>query len=145
MAVSSRNMPITRYDNCIMMRISQGDSPSLPTKNPSIARTAPTPSKTAPKQSAARMIHMNMQLIASVLRMVASITRRVILPLNSAARVAAVAPTAELSTRLVIPIRNSPVIEKKMTRGRIPALSRRNFSPQPTRRSSAGNAGPRCG
>ena len=59
--------------------------------------------------------------------------------------VAAAAPTAELSTRLVTPIRNSPVMRKKMRRGTTPAPSSRTFSLQPTCRSSAGRAGPRCG
>ncbi|MNN72223.1 hypothetical protein D3C81_1882380 [compost metagenome] len=83
------------------MRISQGPRPICSTKMPSMAFTAPSPSKTAPKQSAARMIHMNMQLMPRVLRRVSSSTSAVRRPWNSAARVAARAPTAELSTRLV--------------------------------------------
>ncbi len=91
------------------------------------------------------MIHMNMQLMASVLRLTTSIRCQVSRRRTSAARVAAVAPTAELSTRLVTPITNSPVMQKKMTRGRMPARSSRSFSAQPMSRSSAGSAGPRCG
>ena len=68
----------------------------------SIARTAPIPSKTAPKASAARISHMNMQETSSVLiDVVACSSRQVRRPLTTAASVAQVAPTAELSTRLV--------------------------------------------
>ena len=128
-----------------MMSTSHGPSPKLPMKNASIALTAPSPSKTAPKHSAARMIHMNMQLMPSVLRIVSSITCLVSRPLTSAASVAVVAPTAELSVRLVIPRRNNPVIEKNINSGTMPALSSRSFSPQPTSRSSRGSGGPSSG
>jgi hypothetical protein len=67
------------------------------------------------------MIHMNMQEMASVLRTVSSKTLVLKRPLNSAASVAARAPTAELSTRLVTPMTYSPVIEKKMSSGSSPA------------------------
>ena len=109
-----------------------------------MACTAPSPSKTAPKQSAAKMTHMNMQLTLNDLCRVSSNTLRVNRPLNKAASVAAPAPTAELSTRLVTPIMNRPVIEKIMTKGKMPARSRLNFSLQLIpRRSSTGSAGPK--
>ena len=41
--------------------------------------------------------------------------------LNRAAKVADTAPTAELSTKLVNPMTNSPVMRKNMSSGRIPA------------------------
>ncbi|MNY59849.1 hypothetical protein D3C86_1963360 [compost metagenome] len=89
---------------------------------------------------------MNMQVMPSVLRRVSSITWRLSRRLTRAVRVAAAAPTAELSTRLVMPIRNRPVMEKKMNSGAIPALSRRSFSPRVIcRRSSSGRAGPSAG
>ncbi len=77
------------------------------------------------------MIHMNMQLTLKVLRIVFSITGRVIRPLTSAAMVAAVAPTAELSVRLVNPIRNNPVMQKKIKNGMMPALGDRQGARTP--------------
>ena len=56
---------------------------------------------------------MNMQLTLSVLRIVSSMTCQVSRPLRSAVMVAAAAPTAELSTRLVTPIRKSPVMQEE--------------------------------
>ncbi len=40
-------------------------------------------------------------------------------------------------------MRKSPVIEKKIRNGMIPAERSRSFSPQGTARSSAGRTGPR--
>ena len=89
---------------------------------------------------------MNMQLTLSVWRIVSSMTCQVSRLLRNAVMVAAAAPMAELSTRLVTPIRKRPVIKKKMSRGMMPAPSSRNFSPQLICcRSFGGNGGPRCG
>jgi TRAP-type mannitol/chloroaromatic compound transport system permease large subunit len=100
----------------------------------------------APKQSAARMIHINIHVTSSVLRIVTSKTFIVKRPLKSAAKVAVVAPTAELSTKLVTPMTNIPVIEKNITKGRIPARRSLNVLPQVTSDSSCfDKEGPRFG
>ena len=88
---------------------------------------------------------MNMQLTPRVLRAVASRTSNVSRRRKRAARVAPAAPTAELSTRLVQPMRKSPVIEKKMRKGRTPARRSPSFSRSGIVRSSFGSAGPRRG
>ena len=126
--MSSKNIPITMYDSCIMMSTCQGVSSHLVINKDSSALTAPSPSKTAPKQSAARIIHMNMQDIPRVFLMDSSMTFRVSVPLAIAAIVAAVAPTAELSTRLVTPIINRPVIKKKIKNGIMPAFKSFSFT-----------------
>ena len=109
------------------MRTSHGLNFILSTKRNLIVLTAPRPSQTAPKHKAARVIHINMQVTSSVLRKVFSITSLFNLFLNNAAKVAVVAPTAELSTKLVTPITNRPVMEKKISKGRIPARRSLNF------------------
>ncbi len=88
---------------------------------------------------------MNMQEMASVWRTDASNTARVIRRLRIAAMNAAMAPMAELSTRLVQPLTNGTIIEAKITTGRTPARNRRNFSPRLTWRSSFGSTGPSSG
>ena len=90
--------------------------------------TAPSPSNTAPKQSAAVMIQKNMHEMASVLRVVSCRTFIVSVPRQAAASSAPTAPTAELSTRLVTPVRNSPVMVMKISSGISPALSSFTFS-----------------
>ncbi len=91
------------------------------------------------------MIHMNMQEMPRVLRTVSSNTCQERRRLIQAATVTAAAPTAELSTRLVTPMKNSPVMEKKMRKGAMPARSSRSLSIQGTLRSSGGSAGPSSG
>ena len=89
---------------------------------------------------------MNMQLMVSVLRVESSITLRFRLPAHHAAATDSKAPTAELSTRLVTPLRNSPIMTKKMASGRRPARSNAYFSARVIcARSSAGSAGPMSG
>ena len=88
---------------------------------------------------------MNMQEMPRVLRMVSSMTFRLSRRLASAARVDAVAPTAELSTRLVMPMTNNPVMKKKMRKGMIPARSSRSFSLMGMLRSASLTVGPRWG
>ena len=132
-------------ESCIISRISQGESPQPSTKSFASARPAPSPSKTALKQSAARMIQRNMALIERVWRTTDSSIFHPRWPRHQAASVAASAPTALDSVRLVMPMRKSPVIEKKMTKGRTPARSSRSFSESGTLRSSGGSAGPRWG
>ena len=88
---------------------------------------------------------MNMHEIPRVLRTVSSMTLRLSRRLARAARVAAVAPTAELSTRLVTPMTNSPVMKKKMRKGMIPARSSRSFSLMGRFRSASLTVGPRWG
>ena len=144
-AVSSRNMPMNRYDNCIIISTSHGLKSHLVMNSDSIARTAPMPSNTAPKHSAARIIHMNMHEMPSVFRMVSSMTLRVSRRFASAASVAAVAPTAELSTKLVMPMTNKPVMKKKIKNGMMPARSSFSFSPSGMVNSSRATVGPRCG
>ena len=129
-----------------MISTSQGDRFQLVMNSVSIARAAPMPSNTAPKQSAARMIHMNMQDIPRVLRIVSSITFRFSRPLTNAAMVAQVAPTAELSTRLVIAHDEEPRHEeedqKRNNTGaeQLELLRHRAYS-----RSSSLTVGPRWG
>ena len=123
-----------------------GLSPHRSRNRDFIACTAPRPSKTAPKQRAARMTHMNMQLTLSVFRSVSSSTFLFKRCLRRATMVVTAAPAAEHSTRLVTPSKNSPVMEKIMSRGMIPALSSRIFSFQVIFcRSSRDNTGPRLG
>ena len=55
------------------------------------------------------------------------------------------APTAELSTRLVMPMKNSPDIRKMMRMGRIAELRSLNFCFQGIERSSLEAAGPSLG
>ena len=111
----------------------------------SIALTAPMPSNTAPKLKAAKIIHINIQETPKVFFKVFSITGQFNLPLNNAARVAPNAPTAEHSTRLAIPIKNNPVIEKKIAKGIKPACSNFIFSVFEICLSSFGRAGPNSG
>ena len=144
-AVSSRNVPMIKNDNCIMMSMIQGFSPICSVNRWSIAFTAPRPSKTAPKASAARIIHINMQEIASVFLTVASSTLYDIRPLKIAARNAAIAPIAEASTSEVQPFTNGTIMAANIPNGSIPALNKRSFSRVEILRSSTGNAGPREG
>ena len=88
---------------------------------------------------------MNMHVIARVWRTEVSNTVRVIRPLSTAARKAAIAPMAELSTSDVQPFTKGTIITAKITTGSRPARSKRSFSGQPTSRSSAERAGPRSG
>ena len=113
--------------------------------NVSIALTAPMPSKTAPKLRAAKIIHINIQDTPSVFFKVFSITFHLSLPLNKAAKVAPKAPTAEHSTKLAIPIKKSPVIEKKIANGIKPACKSLNFSDLEICLSCFGSAGPSSG
>ncbi|GIX13293.1 MAG: hypothetical protein KatS3mg118_1252 [Paracoccaceae bacterium] len=83
--------------------------------------------------------------MASVLRAVSCRTRSVSRRLASAASVAAAAPTAELSTRLVTPITNSPVMKKKMAKGAMPARRSFSFSPSGMRSSSSDTVGASAG
>ena len=103
------------------------------------------PSNTAPKLSAARIIHINIHETPSVLRIVASMTFRFNLLFAKAAIVAAVAPTAELSTKLVIPMTNKPVIKKKIKKGIMPAFNTLSFLLKGILRSSSLRAGARFG
>ena len=128
-----------------MISTSQGVKFQLVINNDSIDLTAPIPSNTAPKLSAARIIHINIHEIPSVLRIVASITFLFNLRFAKAAIVAAVAPTAELSTKLVIPIMNKPVIKKKIKNGVIPAFNTFSFALKGILRSSSLKAGARFG
>ena len=57
----------------------------------------------------------------------------------------AVAPIAELSTRLVIPMKNKPDIEKIIKTGIIAALRSLSFSAHGTFLSSGGRTGPSSG
>ena len=89
---------------------------------------------------------MNMHEMPSVLRVESSNTFLFRLPAHQAAPVASSAPTAELSTRLVVPDMNRPIMMKKMSSGRMPWRSSRNFSSRVIwARSSAGSAGPMSG
>ena len=128
-----------------MISTSHGVKFQLVINNDSMDFTAPIPSNTAPKQSAARIIHINIHEIPSVLRIVASKTLQFNLLFAMAAIVAAVAPTAELSTKLVIPIMNKPVIKKKIKNGVMPALNTLSFSLKGMLRSSTLKAGARLG
>ena len=94
----------------------------------SSARAAPSPSNTAPKARAARINQRNMADTSSVCREVLTSKGQLSRRLAAAARVAAVAPTAELSTRLVYPKTNSPVMKKKIRNGMMPARSSLSFS-----------------
>ena len=120
-AVSSKNIPIKIYDSCIIIKTPQGLRFHLSINKVSIALTAPIPSKTAPKLKAARMIHINIHDTPKVFFRVLSITFQVSFPFNRAANVAPKAPTAEHSTKLAMPIKNKPVIEKKIAKGINPA------------------------
>ena len=144
-AVSSKNIPIIMYDNCIMTSTCQGLKSHFVINKDSMALTAPIPSKTAPKQSAARITHINIHDMPSVFLNVSSMTFFVRERLASAAIVAAVAPTAELSTRLVIPIRNKPVIKKKIRNGTMPAFNSLSFSLSGISSSSLLTVGARWG
>ena len=110
-----------------------------------MALTAPRPSNTAPKHSAARMIHINMQDTLSVLRNVSSSTCLVNLRFQAAARQAAQAPVAELSTRLVTPVIKRPITENMMSSGMTPAPSSLIFAASGMARSEAASGGPRRG
>ena len=110
-----------------------------------MAYTAPRPSKTAPKASAARMTHMNMQLTLRVSRSTSTMPFQFSRLLIRAMTVTAMAPTAELSTMLVTPRKNSPDIRKMMTMGTIAVLSSLNFLLQGMLRSSLEAAGPSWG
>ena len=67
------------------------------------------------------MIHINMHETPRVFLRVVSITLQVSFPFNKAAKEAPKAPTAEHSTKLAMPIRNKPVIEKNIANGINPA------------------------
>ncbi len=54
--MSSRNVPSTMYDSCVMMRTSRGVRCTFWMKNDSIAFTAPSPSKTVLKSSARKRL-----------------------------------------------------------------------------------------
>ena len=62
-----------------------------------------------------------------------------------AANVAKKAPTAEHSTRLAIPIKNNPVMKKKIKKGIIPAFNSLIFSIVLTLLSSFFRGGPSSG
>ena len=96
-----------------MMMIAQGDSSHLVRNRLSMAFTAPSPSKTAPKQSEAIRIHMNMQVMPSVFCSTSFQSRTLRRPRHQATSAEQIAPTAELSTRLAMPLRNSHIISAK--------------------------------
>src|SRR4030042_296151 len=110
-----------------------------------MAYTAPSPANTAPKASAARMAQLNMQLTLRVSRSTSTMIFQVSRLLIRAMMVMAMAPTAELSTRLVTPMKNSPDMRKMMRMGRMAELSSLNFWPQGMLRSSFEAAGPSWG
>ncbi|MNL24274.1 hypothetical protein D3C87_1457020 [compost metagenome] len=92
------------------------------------------------------MIQRNMVETISVLRVQASRMVQFSRRENSAASVASSAPTAELSTRLVTPVRNRPIISPNTPSGRMPARARAIFSAVDMRsRSSAGSTGASSG
>ena len=74
------------------------------------------------------MIQRNMQLISRVWRVVVSSTFQFSLPDRAAAIVARSAPTAELSVRLVMPVRNSVIMMAKTATGMMPSRSSTSFS-----------------
>ena len=80
-----------------------------------------------------------------VLRRVTSITFLFKFFLYSAAKVAPNAPTAEHSTKLAIPIKNKPVIVKKIAKGIKPAFNKPIFSFIGICLSSLGRTGPNSG
>ncbi len=89
---------------------------------------------------------MNMQEMPSVLRTEFSKTSRVIRPLRMAAKKAANAPMAELSTSEVQPLTKGTIMVAKMTSGSSPARSSFIFSARVmSPRSEAGRAGPSSG
>ena len=106
---------------------------------------APKPSNTAPKVNAANIIHMNIQETPNVFFKVASKTFLLNLFLYIEASVAKRAPTAEHSTKLAIPIKNNPVIRKKIRNGITPALSNLIFSKVEIFLSFLGKGGPSSG
>ncbi len=88
---------------------------------------------------------MNMHDTASVFIEVSRISRHENRPFRAAASVAQVAPTAELSTRLVTPNTKRPVMKKKMAKGMIPAFASASFSPKGMFSSSSGTRGASLG
>ena len=128
-----------------MIKTPHGDKFHFSMNKVSMARPAPRPSNTAPKVSAAKIIHINMQETPRVFLRVVSKTFLLNLPLKIDASVANKAPTAEHSTRLAIPIKNKPVIKKKITKGTIPAFNNLIFSIKGTSLSLSGSIGPRFG
>ena len=114
-------------------------------KNCFSTSTAWSESNTAEKLSAAIMIHRNIAELFSVsLRVLVKtfIVRRF---LKSAIRNAASAPTAELSSREVSPLKNDPMTLSTRMIGRMPARRTLNFSAQLKLRCSFGSTGPSFG
>ena len=127
-AVSSKKVPINIKLSCIRIRIINGLKFRRSVNTLSIALTAPSPSNTAPKASAAKIIHMNMQVIPSVFLIEFSNTSLVMRPFRIAARKAAIAPIAELSTSDVQPFTKGTIMTAKIITGSNPARRSRIFS-----------------